>query len=105
MTRRIAIGGGRTVAQIANHGAAALHLLGADEVGPFNNAGPGFHQGGIFTELHARFTAPVFPGDELRIEHWPTGEFRTFARDRQVLVGSVRFSEVDGRRKFGRSGA
>ncbi|GGN28060.1 hypothetical protein GCM10011609_83870 [Lentzea pudingi] len=48
-----------------------------------------------FTELHARFTAPVTPGDELRIERWPTGEFRTFANDRQVLVGSVRFSEVD----------
>ncbi|MDX8149613.1 MaoC/PaaZ C-terminal domain-containing protein [Lentzea sp. BCCO 10_0061] len=50
-----------------------------------------------FTELHARFTAPVTPGDELRIERWPTGEFRTFAKDQQVLVGSVRFSEVDGR--------
>ncbi|MCX2954315.1 MaoC/PaaZ C-terminal domain-containing protein [Lentzea sp. NEAU-D7] len=50
-----------------------------------------------FTELHARFTAPVTPGDELRIERWPTGEFRTFANDRQVLLGSVRFSEVDGR--------
>lgn len=62
-------------------------------------------RGKDFTELHARFTAPVFPGDELRIEHWPTGEFRTFAGDRQVLVGSVRFSEVDGRRNFGRSGA
>ncbi|MFC3894548.1 MaoC/PaaZ C-terminal domain-containing protein [Lentzea rhizosphaerae] len=62
-------------------------------------------RGKDFTELHARFTAPVFPGDELRIEHWPTGEFRTFAGDRQVLVGSVRFSEVDGSRKFGRSEA
>ncbi|GHH63579.1 MaoC/PaaZ C-terminal domain-containing protein [Lentzea cavernae] len=50
-----------------------------------------------FTELHARFTAPVTPGDELRIERWPTGEFRTFANGRQVLIGSVRFSEVDGR--------
>lgn len=50
-----------------------------------------------FTELHARFTAPVTPGDELRIERWPTGEFRTFANSRQVLIGSVRFSEVDGR--------
>ncbi|SDM68616.1 N-terminal half of MaoC dehydratase [Lentzea albidocapillata subsp. violacea] len=50
-----------------------------------------------FTELHARFTAPVTPGDELRIERWPTGEFRTFANDRQVLLGSVRFSEVDSR--------
>jgi acyl dehydratase len=54
-------------------------------------------RGKNFTELHARFTAPVFPGDELRIEHWPTGEFRTFAGDRQVLIGSVRFSEVDSR--------
>jgi acyl dehydratase len=53
-------------------------------------------RGRNFTELHARFTAPVLPGDELRIEHWPTGEFRTSAGDRQVLVGSVRFSEVDG---------
>lgn len=52
-------------------------------------------RGRNFTELHARFTAPVFPGDELRIEHWATGEFRTSAGDRQVLVGSVRFSEVD----------
>ncbi|MDX8054879.1 MaoC/PaaZ C-terminal domain-containing protein [Lentzea sp. BCCO 10_0798] len=50
-----------------------------------------------FTELHARFTAPVTPGDELRIERWPTGEFRTFANGRQVLLGSVRFSEVDSR--------
>ncbi|MEU3649061.1 MaoC/PaaZ C-terminal domain-containing protein [Lentzea sp. NPDC034063] len=57
----------------------------------------GITVGGLdFTELHARFTAPVTPGDELRIERWPTGEFRTFARGRQVLVGSVRFSEVDG---------
>ena len=48
---RHAIGGGRTVAQIADHGAAALHLLGANEVCPFNNAGPGFHQGCMFTEL------------------------------------------------------
>ncbi|MFD5828323.1 MaoC/PaaZ C-terminal domain-containing protein [Lentzea sp. NPDC060358] len=45
-----------------------------------------------FTELHARFTAPVTPGDELRIERWPTGEFRTFAGDHRVLVGSVRYS-------------
>ncbi|MET9231847.1 MaoC/PaaZ C-terminal domain-containing protein [Lentzea sp. NPDC003310] len=50
-----------------------------------------------FTELHARFTAPVTPGDELRIERWPTGEFRTVANGRQVLLGTVRFSEVDGR--------
>ncbi|MFD4640670.1 MaoC/PaaZ C-terminal domain-containing protein [Lentzea sp. NPDC058436] len=50
-----------------------------------------------FTELHARFTAPVTPGDELRIERWPTGEFRTFANGEQVLIGWVRFSEVDGR--------
>ncbi|WP_434447899.1 MaoC/PaaZ C-terminal domain-containing protein [Lentzea sp. E54] len=42
-----------------------------------------------FTELHARFTAPVLPGDELRIERWPTGEFRTSANGRQVLIGSV----------------
>jgi len=59
-------------------------------------------RGKEFTELHARFTAPVFPGDELRIEHWATGEFRTSVGDRQVLVGSatqVRYSEVDGRRK------
>ncbi|NKE56621.1 enoyl-CoA hydratase [Lentzea sp. PSKA42] len=54
-------------------------------------------RGKDFTELHARFTAPVLPGDELRIEHWPTGEFRTFAGDQQVLIGSVRFSEVDSR--------
>lgn len=50
-----------------------------------------------FTELHARFTAPVLPGDRLRIERWPTGQFRTFAGDHQVLIGSVRFSEVDSR--------
>ncbi|GGU68304.1 MaoC/PaaZ C-terminal domain-containing protein [Lentzea flava] len=54
-------------------------------------------RGRNFTELHARFTAPVFPGDELRIEHWETGEFRTSAGGRQVLIGSVRFSEVDSR--------
>ncbi|SDG86667.1 Acyl dehydratase [Lentzea fradiae] len=42
-----------------------------------------------FTELHARFTAPVLPGDELRVEHWPTGEFRTSVDGRQVLVGRV----------------
>jgi acyl dehydratase len=54
-------------------------------------------RGQDFTELHARFTAPVFPGDELRIEHWPTGEFRTFSGAGQVLIGSVRFSEVDNR--------
>lgn len=54
-------------------------------------------RGRNFTELHARFTAPVFPGDELRIEHWATGEFRTHVGDRQVLIGSVRFSEVDSR--------
>lgn len=52
-------------------------------------------RGKDFTELHARFTAPVFPGDELRIEHWATGEFRTCVDGRQVLIGSVRFSEVD----------
>ncbi|MFS8101843.1 enoyl-CoA hydratase [Lentzea alba] len=46
-------------------------------------------RGKAFIGLHARFTAPVFPGDELRIEHWPTGEFRTWAGDRQVLIGSV----------------
>ncbi|GAB2841399.1 MaoC/PaaZ C-terminal domain-containing protein [Lentzea nigeriaca] len=54
-------------------------------------------RGRNFTELHARFTAPTFPGDELRIEHWPTGEFRTSVGDQQVLIGSVRFSEVDSR--------
>ncbi|WP_394621572.1 MaoC/PaaZ C-terminal domain-containing protein [Lentzea sp. JNUCC 0626] len=42
-----------------------------------------------FTELHARFTAPVTPGDELRIERWPTGEFRTSVGRTQVLIGSV----------------
>ena len=46
-------------------------------------------RGKDFTELHARFTAPVLPGDELRVEHWPTGEFRTSVDGRQVLVGSV----------------
>ncbi|WP_053735013.1 MaoC/PaaZ C-terminal domain-containing protein [Nocardia sp. NRRL S-836] len=46
-------------------------------------------RGKDFTELHARFTAPVLPGDELRIEHWPTGEFRTSVDGRPVLVGSV----------------
>ncbi|WP_245847890.1 MaoC/PaaZ C-terminal domain-containing protein [Lentzea kentuckyensis] len=56
-----------------------------------------------FTELHARFTAPVFPGDELKIEHWPTGEFRTSTNAGQVLIGSVRFSEVDGRGEAARS--
>ncbi|MEU0882706.1 MaoC/PaaZ C-terminal domain-containing protein [Lentzea sp. NPDC005914] len=54
-------------------------------------------RGKNFTELHARFTAPVLPGDELRIEHWPTGEFRTSTREKQVIIGWVRFSEVDGR--------
>ncbi len=52
-------------------------------------------RGKDFTELHARFTAPVLPGDELRIEHWPTGEFRTSARGEQVVIGWLRFSEVD----------
>ena len=56
-----------------------------------------------FIELHARFTAPVFPGDELKIEHWPTGEFRTSTTAGQVLIGSVRFSEVDNRGKSARS--
>ncbi|MEU7481255.1 MaoC/PaaZ C-terminal domain-containing protein [Lentzea sp. NPDC042327] len=46
-------------------------------------------RGREFTELHARFTAPVLPGDELRVEHWPTGEFRTSVAGRQVLIGSV----------------
>lgn len=54
-------------------------------------------RGKDFTELHARFTAPVLPGDELRIEHWPTGEFRVSTADRQVVIGWVRFSEVDNR--------
>ena len=54
-------------------------------------------RGKHFTELHARFTAPVLPGEELRIEHWETGEFRTSVGDRQVLIGLVRFSEVDSR--------
>ncbi|MDT7788315.1 MAG: hypothetical protein QOF58_6734 [Pseudonocardiales bacterium] len=54
-------------------------------------------RGKNFTELHARFTAPVVPGDELRIEHWPTGEFRTSTREEQVIIGWVRFSEVDNR--------
>ncbi|HUQ54148.1 MaoC/PaaZ C-terminal domain-containing protein [Lentzea sp.] len=51
-------------------------------------------RGKDFTELHARFTAPVLPGDELRIEHWPTGEFRTFAGGRQVLVGTLNVKTV-----------
>jgi len=54
-------------------------------------------RGRNFTELHARFTAPVLPGDELRIEHWPTGEFRASTAGRQVVIGWVRFSEVDNR--------
>lgn len=62
-------------------------------------------RGKDFTELHARFTAPVLPGDELRIEHWPTGEFRTSAGGTQVIIGWLRFSEVDGRRNSGRSEA
>ncbi|HEX7303133.1 MaoC/PaaZ C-terminal domain-containing protein [Lentzea sp.] len=62
-------------------------------------------RGKDFTELHARFTAPVLPGDELRIEHWPTGEFRTSVDGRQVLVGRVRLSEVDDREDPARSGA
>jgi acyl dehydratase len=62
-------------------------------------------RGKDFTELHARFTAPVLPGDELRIEHWPSGEFRTWAGTSQVIIGWLRFSEVDGRRNSGRSEA
>jgi acyl dehydratase len=46
-------------------------------------------RGRHFTELHARFTAPVFPGDELRVEHWDSGEFRASVSGRQVLVGSM----------------
>ncbi|ANZ34856.1 hypothetical protein BBK82_00940 [Lentzea guizhouensis] len=46
-------------------------------------------RGKDFTELHAKFTAPVTPGDELRVEHWPTGEFRTSVAGKQVLIGSV----------------
>ncbi|MEV6241982.1 MaoC/PaaZ C-terminal domain-containing protein [Lentzea sp. NPDC051838] len=60
-------------------------------------------RGKDFTELHARFTAPVLPGDELRIEHWPTGEFRTSTRNEQVVIGWLRFSEVDSRRNSARS--
>ena len=47
-----------------------------------------------FTELHARFTAPVLPGDLLRVERWPTGEFRALVDGKQVLIGTVRFSEA-----------
>ncbi|WP_329793642.1 MaoC/PaaZ C-terminal domain-containing protein [Lentzea sp. DG1S-22] len=47
-----------------------------------------------FTELHARFTAPVLPGDLLRVERWPTGEFRTLVDGKQVLIGTVRLSEA-----------
>ncbi|SER31570.1 Acyl dehydratase [Lentzea xinjiangensis] len=54
-------------------------------------------RGKRFTELHVRFTAPVLPGDELRIEHWPTGEFRTSAGGRQVLVGRLRWSGAGSR--------
>ncbi|WP_045314970.1 MaoC/PaaZ C-terminal domain-containing protein [Lentzea aerocolonigenes] len=61
-------------------------------------------RGKHFTELHARFTAPVLPGDELKIEHWPTGEFRASTGDGQVIIGWVRFSEVDSPRNSGRSG-
>ncbi|HEX8870114.1 MAG TPA: MaoC/PaaZ C-terminal domain-containing protein [Lentzea sp.] len=62
-------------------------------------------RGKDFTELHARFTAPVLPGDELTIEHWPTGEFRVSTRGGQAVIGWLRFSEVDSRRNSGRSGA
>jgi acyl dehydratase len=62
-------------------------------------------RGKHFTELHARFTAPVLPGDELRIEHWPTGEFRTSTGTGQVVIGWVRFSEVDSLRNSGPSSA
>ncbi|MFI6099097.1 MaoC/PaaZ C-terminal domain-containing protein [Lentzea sp. NPDC051213] len=44
-------------------------------------------RGKDFTELHVRFTAPVTPGDELRIEHWDSGEFRASVGDRFVLIG------------------
>ncbi len=44
-------------------------------------------RGKDFSELHARFTAPVFPGDELKVEHWATGEFRCSTQDQVVLVG------------------
>lgn len=47
-------------------------------------------RGRDFSELHARFTAPVLPGDVLRIEHWPTGEFRCSAGEEVVLVGVTR---------------
>ena len=51
---RHAVGGGRGVAQIADHGAAALNLLGADEIGGFDDARPGLLQRGILAERGAR---------------------------------------------------
>jgi len=47
-------------------------------------------RGRDFSELHARFTAPVRPGDALKIEHWTTGEFRCSTGDQVVLVGVTR---------------
>ena len=38
--RRHAVGGGRGVAEIAGDGAAALHLLGADQIGRLDDARP-----------------------------------------------------------------
>ena len=50
---RHAVGGGRGIAQIADDGAAALDLLGADEIGGLDDARPSLPQGGILAELAA----------------------------------------------------
>ena len=52
-------------------------------------------RGNDFSEVHARFTAPVFPGDELKIERWATGEFRCSTPDQVVLVGITQTRGTD----------
>ena len=51
--RRHAVGGGRGIAQIADHGAAALDLLRADEIGGFDDARPCLLERGMLAHLGA----------------------------------------------------
>lgn len=43
-----------------------------------------------FDSVSMRFSAPVFPGETLRVDVWPDGCFRAIAAERDVVVASGR---------------
>lgn len=47
-----------------------------------------------FRSFGARFTAPMYPGETLRIEMWRCGALRAFAHERDVLVLSFGKAEI-----------